>query len=450
MLISLGFLLASLVFIGLSTAYRKRIVRLTTDKIRSSVPITEAEIRADKDRLRAQFAIRVHKLEAQGEQQRLAAARQRIEMNRRDARIAELEAELDAVSASLEEHINARRVLEHTVTDRLPWLEQQLDDARGLIQNRDQEMVALKSETTRSVRALDEAMQMNAQQRGELERMKSVVGRRSTPDRDTAASKPAAGSAKAGARSGKLSAADIDAAASAAAAAQRAPLEARIEEQAAELNRLRAALAAYEKEAPADSDGDDKKGRGPDAARINALQAQLAVQNETIQKLRSELATGNDRLARQAAQFMEEMRRLGSSSGAMSPEQKRLERFVTRAGQQERTGQAAPAKGTNGAADQSTAERQSQPLARRLIPGNAKGPTSTKVAEYIRALSDGDQPSAPDGGIEAETTSTATTSTMAPTEPYKPATTNRADAKPVPAPKSRLKLLDRISGIGKS
>ena len=133
MLVALGILLASLVVITVLPAYRTRIRRLTTDDIRRSIPLTEAEIRADKDKLRAQFAIRVHKLEAEGEQQKLSAARQRIEMNRRDARITELQDEMERLKAALEENFNARRVLEHTVTDRLPRLEQQLESARDLV-----------------------------------------------------------------------------------------------------------------------------------------------------------------------------------------------------------------------------------------------------------------------------------------------------------------------------
>ncbi|MEQ1920284.1 MAG: hypothetical protein ABL955_13920, partial [Elusimicrobiota bacterium] len=129
MLVALGILLASLIVVAVLPSYRRRVERLTSDDIRGSVPLTEAEIRADKDKLRAQYAIRVHKLEAEGEQLKLSAARQRIEMNRRDARITELHDADEALKAALEENVNARRVLEHTVTDRLPRLEQQLESA---------------------------------------------------------------------------------------------------------------------------------------------------------------------------------------------------------------------------------------------------------------------------------------------------------------------------------
>jgi hypothetical protein len=49
-------------------------------------------------------------------------------------------------------------------------------------------------------------------------------------------------------------------------------------------------------------------------ARLSALTALSEEQSGTIQSLRAELAAGNEKLARQAAYFMEEMRRLGSGT----------------------------------------------------------------------------------------------------------------------------------------
>ncbi len=49
-------------------------------------------------------------------------------------------------------------------------------------------------------------------------------------------------------------------------------------------------------------------------ARLSALTALTDEQSGTIQSLRAELAAGNEKLARQAAYFMEEMRRLGSGT----------------------------------------------------------------------------------------------------------------------------------------
>lgn len=367
MLVVLGFLFASLIVIAVLPAYRSRIRRLTSEDVRRSVPLTEAEIRADKDKLRAQFAIRVHKLEAEGEQQKLSAARQRIELNRRDARITELQDDMEQIRSALEENVNARRVLEHTVTDRLPRLEQQLESARRLINERDDEMVSLKTETTRSVRALDEALQMNAQQRAELERQSSSLASRVPSMRDSmvdvrfegelalrseiealraktreqaslllkqqggvdgqgmAASgidvkqlRRELADAEAALKATRESAADgsFD---RAAAESQARTLNARIDEQAAEIARLSASLAVYEAGAAAGGDGAAGRQAGRSTplaakARLSALETQVGQQTETIQRLRAELAASNERLARQAAHYMDEMRRLGAGT----------------------------------------------------------------------------------------------------------------------------------------
>jgi chromosome segregation ATPase len=184
MLVALGFLLACLIVVALVPAYWARAVRLTTERIRQSIPLTEAEIRADKDRIRAEYAVRIHKLETQVEQGKLAAARQQVELNRRDATIRAFERDVERLTSALEEHQNARRVLEQAVTDRVPVIEQRLAAARKQIEQRDPEVAALKADTVRSVRALDEAMQINAQQRAEIERLTTALSTRAARNRD--------------------------------------------------------------------------------------------------------------------------------------------------------------------------------------------------------------------------------------------------------------------------
>jgi len=80
-------------------------------------------------------------------------------------------------------------------------------------------------------------------------------------------------------------------------------------DQAADVSRLKAALETYEA-----ADKDDrgvKESKLALKARLSALKALSEEQSVTIQSLRAEAAAGNERLARQAAYFMEEMRRLG-------------------------------------------------------------------------------------------------------------------------------------------
>src|SRR5262245_42937555 len=120
MLVSLGFLFASLLALMLAPAYRARAVRLTTDRLKQIMPLSEEEIRADKDRVRAQYALRVHDLEKQLERAKLSGARQQVELNRRDATISGLEDEIAELKSDHEQHLNARRVLEQTIVERVP------------------------------------------------------------------------------------------------------------------------------------------------------------------------------------------------------------------------------------------------------------------------------------------------------------------------------------------
>ena len=130
MLVSLGFLLAVLLGFVVAPAYWARAVRLTTERIRRNLPMTEAEIRAERDKLRAQHAVRVHRLEAQSERAKLSSARQRVEINRRDGSISNLERQVRELHTNLEASDNARRVLEQTIVDRIPKIEARLIETR--------------------------------------------------------------------------------------------------------------------------------------------------------------------------------------------------------------------------------------------------------------------------------------------------------------------------------
>jgi hypothetical protein len=372
MLAALGFLTAALLALFISPLYRRRVARLTTDKLKRSMPLTEAEIRADKDRLRAEFAIRIHKLETKAEEAAEASARQMVELNRRDATISELEGELAGQRTSLEEHENARRVLEQTIMDRLPKVEHRLAEARKLLFQRDREIVALTQSSEKQARALEEATQINTQQTDEVHRLKAALNTRASRNREgfgdarydgevalrteiealraktrdqtaliarlqslVARAGPAAEAVDASASNGSgdsmrppkvvgrklafsetpppLTSADSGAEGpDAQTLAEIRRLKSVNQDQAAELSRLKAALATYEA-----ADHDDrgvKESKIAMKARLSALQALTDEQNGTIQALRAELAAGNEKLARQAAYFMEEMRRLGSGT----------------------------------------------------------------------------------------------------------------------------------------
>ncbi len=91
MFVSLGFLAAVLFGFVIAPAFWARAVRLTSERMRASLPLSEREIKAEHNRLRAENAIRIHRLSAERDKAKMAEARQTIEINRRDASIGDLE-----------------------------------------------------------------------------------------------------------------------------------------------------------------------------------------------------------------------------------------------------------------------------------------------------------------------------------------------------------------------
>ena len=370
MLMLLGFMIAILMGFVVAPAYWGRAVRLTSERLRRSLPLTEAEIRADKDRLRAQHAIRVHQLENRIEVANKSTARQKVEINRRDATITNLENEVARLNSGLDASENARRVLEQTIMDRVPRVEERLSEARKLLFQRDREMAALQNDTSKTYRALDEAMQINAQQRSEIDRLKSSMATRrargskgnADPELDgeialrselealrtrtrdqaslisklqelvTANSSELEGKASQRAERSKQleeqvaeldsglqqvqsirqSVADNDVKAVAETAETIRELRAANEVQTTEIEKLRAALKVYEE--PEQDSRSLRDSKIALKARVAALEKETEGQTDTIKRLRSELASANDRSARQAAQHLNELRRLGAGT----------------------------------------------------------------------------------------------------------------------------------------
>jgi hypothetical protein len=474
MLVALGFLIASLLALLLASAFWSRAVRLTTKRLKQSMPVSEPEIRADLDRLRANYAIRVHKLETQIEQAKLERARQLIEINRRDASISALETDVVAIKVELDENVNARRVLEQTVADRLPKVEARLVEAKRLLFNRDREIAELAQGAKRQQVALEEASSINAQRTAEIERLSSALTAKGARRRRAGSEGPESEAAlRAEAETLRLktreqatlidrlqrrlgegyviptgapatgnagepktadnqmdrlreSIADAETVLHLARTGAPAPetgqlerdrelraLRARTEDQAGEIARLKAALAAFEHP---EADGASlKNSRLALKARVGSAEAQAERQAATIAKLRAELAAAHERLAQQAAHFMDEMRRIGTGT-APAPGQARR---PTRDDHRRRL-----------------AERVAQMPARKPelpVPAAPSAAIEGKPADNGKAPGNGSR------GLEAADGTPATPTP--PAEAPKPAA--------MPAERRRVRLLDRITGMGK-
>ncbi|MDR3374275.1 MAG: hypothetical protein P4L98_11160 [Ancalomicrobiaceae bacterium] len=108
---ALGFLTAGLIALILAPALWTRAVRLTRRRIEASQPLTLAEIKADRDQIRAEFAVTSRRLELAIADLRHKNANHRIDLERARDKIVAAEAELEKQRAELagkDEEIAAR------------------------------------------------------------------------------------------------------------------------------------------------------------------------------------------------------------------------------------------------------------------------------------------------------------------------------------------------------
>ena len=197
----------------------------------------------------------------------------------------------------------------------------------------------------------------------------------------------------------------------------------RQEELSAEVARLKASLAVYESAQKDEHAIKDSKVAMK--ARLGALEAEVATQTETIRSLRAEIAGANERLARQSAQYRDELRRLGAGTAPASAEPR------TQPDQR-------PAR------RQSLAERMGapRPVALKSIKSE---PDAQSAQSFLKALTgrEGDVQSQSAASKDAATAAQSTAAAES------AAAVSGKEENP-PQAGRRSGLLDRISSISKS
>ncbi len=101
----LGFLCAGFLALLVAPAVWRRAVRLTRRRVEASVPLTLSEIQADKDSMRAGFAMAVRKLEMDVRALREKSAEQMVEIGRSHEALALLERERAALDEKLAQSV---------------------------------------------------------------------------------------------------------------------------------------------------------------------------------------------------------------------------------------------------------------------------------------------------------------------------------------------------------
>src|SRR6516225_5547715 len=101
MFIGIGFLIAGLLVIGVIPLVHARAVRLTMRRLEALTPLSLAEIQADKDQLRAEFAMSTRRLEMSVDQLKTKTTSQLAEIGKKSEAIGRLKLELGEKTAAL-------------------------------------------------------------------------------------------------------------------------------------------------------------------------------------------------------------------------------------------------------------------------------------------------------------------------------------------------------------
>ena len=136
MYFALGAMVAGLVALIIMPAVWKRAVRLTKRRIEAATPITMAEFRADKDQLRAEFALSTRRLEMNVEMLRKRLAEQLGDVNQKRSDLGALKAERDKHLAIVKD-LEAR---EAELRARILELEREGTDLAQRLRMRDREL----------------------------------------------------------------------------------------------------------------------------------------------------------------------------------------------------------------------------------------------------------------------------------------------------------------------
>jgi chromosome segregation ATPase len=170
MYLAIGFLVSMLCGLMIVPLVHNRAVRLTTRRLEAATPLSMAEIQADKDQLRAEFAMSARRLEMSVDQLKNkttsqlaelgkksdAINRMKIELGEKNATIFSLEAREKAVKEQLratEEEYNAKiealRAAEQALADKqgeLARINSELSDRSMMADSRQVELVAVRAQ----------------------------------------------------------------------------------------------------------------------------------------------------------------------------------------------------------------------------------------------------------------------------------------------------------------
>src|SRR5262249_22195239 len=179
MYLAIGFLVSMLCGLMIVPLVHNRAVRLTTRRIEAATPLSMAEIQADKDQLRAEFAMSARRLEISVDQLKSKTTSQLAELGKKTDAINRMKLELGEKNAT----IFALEAREKAVKEQFRATEEEFATKTEALRTAEQALTDKQKELSRTTTALsDRSVAVDGHQlelaalRTQIEELKSRVG----------------------------------------------------------------------------------------------------------------------------------------------------------------------------------------------------------------------------------------------------------------------------------
>ena len=171
MYFGIGFLVAALLGLLFVPLVHNRAVRLTMKRLEASTPLSIAEIRADKDQLRAEFAMTTRRLEMSVDKLKAKTTTQLAELGKKTDAINQLKKELGEKTAT----IFALETRDKTLRDQLRGTEEEFQIKSGALREAERQLADKESELTKLLGDLGERSLIADSQRTEISALHAQV-----------------------------------------------------------------------------------------------------------------------------------------------------------------------------------------------------------------------------------------------------------------------------------
>lgn len=179
MYLAIGFLVSMLFGLMIVPLVHNRAVRLTTRRLEAATPLSMAEIQADKDQLRAEFAMSARRLEMSVDQLKNKTTSQLAELGKKSDAINRMKLELGEKNAtifSLEAREKAVKEQLRTTEEEFSTKTESLRDAEQALKDKQLELAKINAELSdRSMTADTRQIELVAV-RAQIDALRSRVG----------------------------------------------------------------------------------------------------------------------------------------------------------------------------------------------------------------------------------------------------------------------------------